>query len=74
MDHFTDGYFSDECLQRPDRPCDELSESHFKQTMLANMKCVGEPVLDYAFPHGSDISDEIRKRTNSRSTNGNGVV
>jgi hypothetical protein len=46
-------------LDNPQRPVDQLLRWHFKQTVLANMRGVGEPIFEHDFPPGSDIVGQI---------------
>ncbi|KAI9877963.1 MAG: hypothetical protein M1830_002331 [Pleopsidium flavum] len=46
-------------LDEPDRPVDPLLRWHFRQAVLANMRCAGEPIFEHDFPPGSDMVSEI---------------
>jgi hypothetical protein len=52
-------YLDKEFLDDPQRPVDQLLRWHFKQAVLANMRCAGEPVFEHDFPPGSDIVGDI---------------
>jgi hypothetical protein len=53
-------YISQEFLDNPQRPVDQLLRWHFRQSVLANMRGAGEPVFEHDFPPGSDIVGDIR--------------
>jgi hypothetical protein len=44
----------------PNRVSDELLRWHFRQSVLANMRGVGEPVFESDFPPGSDQMATLR--------------
>lgn len=46
-------------LSHPDRPVDQVLRWHFRQSVLANMRGVGEPMFEHDFPPGSDMIQEI---------------
>jgi hypothetical protein len=52
-------YLDQKFLEDPQRPVDQLLRWHFKQTVLANMRGVGEPIFEHDFPPGSDIVGDI---------------
>ncbi|KAG0133141.1 HNH endonuclease-domain-containing protein [Tuber indicum] len=43
----------------PHHASDELLRWHFRQSVLANMRGAGEPILEHDFPPGSDMVGEI---------------
>lgn len=43
----------------PHRVSDELLRWHFRQSVLANVRGLGEPIFEHDFPAGSDIMGEI---------------
>ena len=47
-------------LDNPQRAVDQLLRWHFRQAVLANMKGVGMPVVEFDFPSGSDMLGDIR--------------
>ena len=57
---YTDKVISQEFLDDPKRPPDELLRWHFRQAILVNMKGAGEPIFEQDFPPGSDIMKDIR--------------
>jgi hypothetical protein len=46
-------------LSNPQQPVDQLLRWHFRQSVLANMRGSGEPILEHDFPPGSDVMGEI---------------
>ena len=54
-------HLDQEFLDDPLRPPDELLRWHFRQAVIANMKGLGEPLLESESesPPGSDIMDGI---------------
>ena len=57
---YTDRIISQEFLDNPLRPPDQLLRWHFRQAVLTNMKGAGEPTFEHDFPPGSDIMEDIR--------------
>lgn len=45
----------------PHRVSDDLLRWHFRQTALANVRGLGEPIFEHDFPPGSDMMGEIMK-------------
>ncbi|RPB03499.1 hypothetical protein L873DRAFT_1841125 [Choiromyces venosus 120613-1] len=45
----------------PHRVSDQLLRWHFRQSILANMRGVGEPTIEHDFPSGTDTMTEIRE-------------
>jgi hypothetical protein len=45
----------------PQRVSDQLLRWHFRQSVLANMRGVGEPVFEHDFPPGTDMITELRE-------------
>ncbi|GIJ98715.1 hypothetical protein Aspvir_000835 [Aspergillus viridinutans] len=62
-DHFdVDGRALDPVCRKendPNRVADELLRWHFRQSVLANMKGIGEPIWEHDFPPGTDMIKEI---------------
>ncbi|KAF8535175.1 hypothetical protein BDD12DRAFT_918718 [Trichophaea hybrida] len=63
-----DGYkvvvFGDDTCRIPNDPhrvSDELLRWHFRQSVLANMRGVGEPIFEHDFLPGTDMMGEIRE-------------
>ena len=43
----------------PHRVSDQLPRWHFRQSVFANMRGVGEPVFEHDFPPGKDMIGEV---------------
>ncbi|KAG0127163.1 hypothetical protein HOY82DRAFT_83058 [Tuber indicum] len=57
-----DGKILDTVCRNPDDPhrvSDELLRWHFRQSVLANVRGVGEPIFEHDFPPGTDTVGEI---------------
>lgn len=57
-----DGRILDPVCRNPDDSnCvpDELLRWHFRQSVLANIRGVGEPIFEHDFPPGTDMAGEI---------------
>lgn len=52
-------YLDQQFINDPRRPIDQLLRWHFRQAVFANMRGVGEPILECDYPPGSDIMGEI---------------
>jgi hypothetical protein len=58
-----DGRILDPICRSPDNPnrvLDDVLRWHFRQSILANMRGVGEPVFETDFPSGSDMMATLR--------------
>lgn len=63
-DEGVDGRFLDPVCRNlwdPHRVSDQLLRWHFRQSVLANMRGVGEPVFEHDPPTGIDLIGEIRE-------------
>ena len=59
-----DGKILDPICRNPDDPhhvSDELLRWHFRQSVLANIRGLGEPIFEHDFPVGSNMMGEIMK-------------
>lgn len=59
-----DGRILDPVCRDPDDPhrvSDHILRWHFRQSVLANVRCAGEPLFEDDFPPGTDIMGEIEK-------------
>lgn len=60
-----DGKVLDPVCRNPDDPhhvSDGLLRWHFRQSVLANMRGLGEPIFEHDFPVGSNIMEEIMEQ------------
>lgn len=60
--HSLDGRTLDPVCRNPADPhcvSDQLLRWHFRQSVLANMRGAGEPILEHDFPPGTDMMKEI---------------
>ena len=64
-----DGKILDPVCRNPADPnsvSDQLLRWHFRQSVLANMRGVGEPIFEHDFPPGTDMMDEILAGPNGK--------
>lgn len=64
-----DGKILDPVCRNPADPnsvSDQLLRWHFRQSILANMRGVGEPIFEHDFPPGTDMMDEILAGPNGK--------
>jgi len=61
-DHGLNGRILDPVCRNPANPhsvSDKLLRWHFRQSVLANVRRLGEPIFEHDFPPGTDMAGEI---------------